>query len=299
MNILIVTGGISSERKISLISAKAVKEGLEKSSHSVKLFDLKNGYEELEKVIKNFDVIFPVLHGEEGEGGELQKFLFNRKVAFVGGDWRGFKEGWFKISFKKFCNKNRILTSPWKAAKTKQDVIAFGFPSVLKSSSGGSSREVVILKSAADLNRMITKKLLGSTDLLFIEKFLPGIEVTVAVLNNKALPVLEIIPTNGAWFDYKNKYSGRTQEIPFAPSVDKGIQEKVQKIATFIHKKLKLGHYSRTDFIIHEDKPYVLEINTIPGLTPESLFPKAAKAIGIDFPKLVNQLVELAYAKSN
>lgn len=295
MKILIVTGGNTSERRISLLSAKQVKEGLKQAGFSAKLFDLKNGYEELKKLAKNFDVVFPVLHGEEGEGGELQKFLYGLKKPYVGGDYKGLKVGWYKIPFKKFCNENKILTSDWKIVKDKEDIKKFSFPSVLKASSGGSSKEVIILQSDKDLNQGALKRLLQTKAPLLIERFLPGIEVTVAILQNKPLPVLEIVPPKGGWFDYKNKYSGQTREIPFAPSVDKKMQRKVQKIALKIHKALRLGQISRTDFIIYQGKPYALEVNTIPGLTSGSLLPKAAKAAGISFPKLLEKCVNLAY----
>lgn len=295
MKILIVTGGSSSERKISLISAKNVKEALEKIGHSVSLFDLKKGLASLKKIVKNFDVVFPVLHGEEGEGGSLQQNLSKLKVPYVGGDPKGFREGWFKVSFKKWCEKNNITSSPWKKIKNVKDVLKFGFPSVLKSTNGGSSKEVVILKSEEDLKSTFTKNLLESRDELFVERFLPGVEITVAVLNDKALPIIEIIPPKGAWFDYKNKYSGGTKEIPNAPSVSGSIQKQAQEVAEQIHKKLRLGQYCRIDFIISDGKPYVLEINTIPGLTSESLFPKAAKAVRISFPELMDRLVKLAY----
>lgn len=296
MRILIITGGTTSERKISLISAGEVKKGLEEAGHEPQLFDLKKGFPALKKLFPKFDVFFPVLHGEEGEGGSLQKFLAESKTKYVGGNPEGFRKGWFKISFKKFCEKNKITTSPWKVVKNLGEIKDFGFPSVLKSSNGGSSREVVILKSAQDLKTKACQKLVDSGYDLFVEKYLPGVEITVAIFNNQALPVIEITPPENGWFDYKNKYSGVTQEIPHAPSLDKKLKKLVQEIALKIHQKLKLGQYSRIDFIVSNNIPYVLEINTIPGLTSESLFPKAALAVGIPFPKLLDKMIELAYA---
>ncbi|MBI2020261.1 ATP-grasp domain-containing protein [Candidatus Daviesbacteria bacterium] len=294
MRVLIITGGTSSERRISLMSAKQVKKGLAEIGHSVKLFDLKKGFKELKKISKNFDVIFPVLHGEEGEGGGLQKFLSNLGISFVGGKWQGYKKGWYKIPFKKFCEDLNIPTAAWKIVKTKKEIQEFGFPSVLKSSSGGSSREVVILKTVSDLKSSLINKLLKSKLPLLVEKYLEGVEITVAILQNYALPIIEIVPPKGGWFDYQNKYSGVTQEIPHAPSVSKKIQQQAQKIALKIHKTLNLGQFSRIDFIVYNGTPYVLEINTIPGLTAASLFPKAAQAIGITFPKLLDKIIKLA-----
>lgn len=289
MKVLIITGGHDSERTISLISANSVKEALESKNYTVKLFDFNQGLKELEKVLPKFDVVFPVMHGEEGEGGKLQKLLKNKKIKYVGGDPTGFKMGWYKIPFKKFCDKERIITAEWKIIKDKEDILEFGFPSVVKSSSGGSSKEVVILRSKLDLYKV--NKLLKNSSGVYIEKFIDGIEVTVGILNNTALPVLEIIPPKESWFDYRNKYSGETKEIPFAPSISKSIQKKTQQIALTIHRQLNLGSYSRIDFILSNDIPICLEVNTIPGLTPQSLFPKAALAAGISFPDLVEKLI--------
>lgn len=307
MKILIISGGTSSEREISLLSAKAVREALEINEHQVQVFDFKQGYTELKKAVPEFDVIFPVLHGEEGEGGGLQKFLHDSGKPYVGGDPAGFQEGWFKLPFKKYCDKNNIPTASWKEVKIADDIIRFGFPSVLKASNGGSSKEVVILKSAEDLKKDEAAQLLTSGTEVFVEKFLPGVETTVGILNGRALPVIEIKPPEGKWFDYQNKYSGKTQEIPHAPSLDDVTRQKAQQTALKIHQSLKLGPYSRIDFIITSSnshsssgKPtsFALEVNTIPGLTSQSLFPKAAQATGISFEDLVQILVELGFSQS-
>ncbi len=297
MNILIVTGGTSAERKISFMSAKAVKEALLQNNHQIKVYDLKKGYKNIKKLSKKIDVIFPIIHGEEGEGGKLNQFLQSVKRPFIGGDWKGYKKGWYKISFKKFCEQHDIPTAQWKKVKTKEDIIKFGFPSVLKSSAGGSSREVAILKSKEDLKSYLMNKLLKSKLALFVEEFLPGVEITVAVLQNQALPVIEIIPPEGGWFDYKNKYWGRVKEIPHAPSLDEKTRKLAQNFSLKIHKYFKLGQFSRTDFIVSNNKVYALEVNTIPGLTSSSLFPKAALAAGIEFPDLLNKILKLAMEK--
>ncbi|MFH1535466.1 MAG: ATP-grasp domain-containing protein, partial [Patescibacteria group bacterium] len=213
-------------------------------------------------------------------------------IPFVGGSWKGFKKGWYKIPFKKFCKKNNILTPPWSKVSNQKDIEKFGFPCVLKSSTGGSSKEVVILKSKKDLKNNLCRKLLKSNLLLFVEKFIPGVEVTVGILVDRALPVLEIVPPMGGWFDYKNKYSGETQEIVDAPSISVTMKKLVQQIALKIHQDLNLGQYSRIDFIVENNIPYVLEINTIPGLTSESLFPKAAQSAGISFPNLLDKIIK-------
>ncbi len=296
MRILIITGGDSPERKVSFMSAKGVKAALLKRGHKVKVYDLKKGYEGLAKFIPNFDILFPVIHGEEGEGGQLHKFLSKFKKPIVGTrNYRGLNKAFYKISSKEFCDKNNILTAPWKKIRRKRDVVKFGFPCVLKSSSGGSSREVEVLKTKEDLKKYSVKRLINSGLKLFVEKYLSGTEVTAGIFNGEALPLIEISHSSKeGWFDYKTKYWGEIKEIPFAPSLSKDLQKEIQGIALKIHSMLDLGTYSRIDFIVVGVKPYVTEINTIPGLTAASSLPTAASAAGIPFEDLCEKLVSLA-----
>jgi D-alanine-D-alanine ligase len=296
MKILIITGGNSSERKISLTSARMVTGALRENGHSVTVFDFKNGYIVLKKLLAkvNFDIVFPVMHGKEGEDGILYHFLRSIKIPFVGSDPRGAKIAFDKILFKKYCDKNHIPTADWRVVKNMNDIARFGFPCVLKAANGGSSHEVALLHSSKDVRSPMVKKIFKLHDSFFVEKLINGVEITIGVLLGKALPVMEIIPPKDAWFDYKNKYSGKSKEIPFAPSISRSMQRRVQKIALQIHRALKLGSYSRTDVIVKGSIPFVLEINTPGGvgLTPESLLPKAAKAVGISFKRLVEEMLK-------
>lgn len=294
MKVLLITGGDSSERTVSLTSAKTVKKGLVKNHHKVGVYDLRGGYKKIEEISKNYDVLFPILHGEEGEGGKLHKFLNKINKPIVGTrNYKGLEQAWDKINFKKYCDNYKIKTSPWKIVSKTKDAEVFGFPSVLKASNGGSSREVMILKNEVDLHKTQAVKIVSSRRAL-VEKYLPGIEVTSGVLEDKALPLLEIKPTKDTWFSYKTKYDNTTLEIPFAPSLNPEISEKVKRIALKIHRHFNLGTYSRTDFIVHKNEIFALEVNTIPGLTPGSLLPKAAAANGINFNEFLEILIKNA-----
>lgn len=233
------------------------------------------------------------MHGKEGEDGTLYRFLRSQKKPFIGSDPKGAKTATDKILFKKYCDQSGIPTADWKTTETAEDISRFGFPCVLKAANGGSSHEVALLRSNKDLSSPKVKAILKLADHFFVEELIRGTEITVGVLLEKTLPVVEIVPPKDAWFDYKNKYSGASKEIAFAPSVDKKVQRQAQKIASRIHRDLKLGSYSRTDVIVKDGIPYVLEINTPGGvgLTPESLLPKAAKAVGISFEQLVEKIL--------
>ncbi len=291
MNILLLTGGNSSERKISLLSAMQVKKALLENGHRVRVYDLKNGYPGIKNLAKGYDVLFPVLHGEEGEGGKLHKYLAKLKKPIVGSkNYKGFKAGWYKIPFKKYCDRNNLPTPGWKPVKNPKDVINFGFPCVVKTSSGGSSREVFILKSKRELLSK-SEEIFSHQD-LFIEDFIQGQEATVGVLDDKALAVIEIVPPENSWFNYKNKYSGETKEIVDSKNISPKLKKEMQRIALKVHRFFNLGSYSRTDFMIDKNsRAYALEINTIPGLTSESLLPKET---GMPFAEFIQTLVKLS-----
>jgi D-alanine-D-alanine ligase len=145
------------------------------------------------------------------------------------------------------------------------------------------------------------KEIFCLKDRFFVETYLQGIEVTAGVLLDKQLPVVEIVPPQDGWFDYKNKYSGESTELPFAPSLSESVQKSIQELALNIHKDLGLGSFSRTDIIVVNDVPYILEVNTPGGvgLTPESLFPKAAKAAGISFEQFVELVINATGEQSD
>lgn len=145
-----------------------------------------------------------------------------------------------------------------------------------------------------DLKRSDVKHILNLKTPKFVEKYLKGTEITVGVLNGKVLLFLEIVPTKDIWFSYKTKYDSTTKEIPFAPSVNKKLQDEIVKTTLKIHKAFKLGTYSRTDFIALNGNYFALEVNTIPGLTTGSLMPKQAKAAGMSFNEFIQTLVSSA-----
>lgn len=295
MKVLLITGGDSSEREISLKSANNVEQSLVENGHEVKLYDLRDGYESIIKLSEQYDILFPVLHGEEGEGGKLHKFLSKINKPIVGTrNYEGLKDAWPKIPFKKYCDENKISTPKWRIVKDKEDISEFGFPCVLKTSNGGSSREVAIIKTAMDLKNPDVSEILKVKNQTFVEDYLKGVEITVGVLSGKALPIIEIIPPEGEFFSFENKYSSRTKEIPFAPSVSSKLQKEIQELTLKIHDHFNLGTYSRTDYIVYDEVAYANELNTIPGLTPGSLMPKAANAAGMNFGEFLEVLLKNA-----
>ncbi len=295
MRVLIVSGGNADEKEISLMSASNVKTALKKREHFVEVFDISRGLMELKKILINFDVIFPVLHGIEGEGGSLQKFLETNKIKFVGSGSTACKNSWNKAIFKKICDENKILTPKWFTInKNKIKLLKSKNNFVIKPIGNGSSVDVFIIKTKKDLKKINFKYLFSKYKELLIEDYIEGIEFTVGVLGNKVYPVLEIIPPQGGWFDYKNKYNNKTQEIVPTPNLNNKQVDRLQKITYRTHKLVGCKHFSRTDFIMKDNLFYILDLNTIPGLTKYSLFPKIAAAGGIPFEDLTDKLVRMA-----
>ncbi len=292
MKVLIVTGGNSSERKISLESAGNVAKALIDLGHKIESFDLIDGFEKLKKRLGKYDLVFPVIHGKEGEGGDLQEFLEKNKIKFVGSGSKACRKGWDKFAFKKFCIDQKILTPKYKEIdKYNYKKINFKMPFVIKPPEEGSSINLFLIKTNEDLKKINFNELFQRYKSLMVEEYINGIEVTVGVLKTRVLPVIEIRPPKGEMFDYENKYNGKTEEILDAPSLLEDIRNKLQQITWEIHSKLGCRDFSRTDFIVNKNKIYALEINTIPGLTKESLLPKEGMKIGLSFKEMLKELI--------
>ena len=302
MNILVIGGGTSSERPVSLRSAQAVYDALETNSlNIVDIYDWDGTEEWLNREVKKYDVVFPVLHGEGGEDGKIQRILERNKVAFVGTDSLRSAECIDKTATKNILRKHGIRV-PKGQVVTYQQYIAhdlYNKAHVLKPVIGGSSIDTFIfpeLRSRVDAD---IKKAFDVHHTLLVEEYITGIEITVPILVDKKLPIIEIIPPKNATFDYANKYNGKTQELCPAVHLSKDQQNEAYEIAKSVHSVMGCRHLSRTDMIVQNNEIVVLEINTMPGFTSQSLFPRAAAVFGFNMQDLTMYLVQLAYEGSN
>jgi D-alanine-D-alanine ligase len=276
MKLLILLGGASNEREVSLRSGKAVSDALKAAGHEVLEYDPKDGFVGLASFVGKVDCVFPILHGKGGEDGEVQAELEKLGFKYLGADSRASKLCYDKVEFKKILNKLSILTP-------KGEVV-----------SEESIKTSAIIDRPYVLKQSYDPKVFKNYKRMLLEELIEGTEITVSILGDSSLPVIEIIPPEGKEFDYENKYNGATQEICPPENVSENIQQAAQKLAELIHKEVGVRHLSRTDIIIDkEDKLWVLELNTIPGLTFQSLFPKAAKTSGISFEDLVQKFLDL------
>lgn len=246
------------------------------------------------------DVVFPVLHGPYGEDGTMQGFLELLGVPFVGSDTLASALAMDKCMAKKIFIAEKIPTAPfWFFEKSNtRGITRVRVPCVVKPMNSGSSVGVTVVKKRSLLPPALRMAFQADRKReALVEKFISGREITVPVLGEEALPVIEIRPKKkGAWFDYEVKYnSDLVHEIVPAP-ISLFLTKKAQELALRAHRALKCRHISRTDMIIEAKTGnlYVLEVNTIPGMTSASLFPKAASAAGISFPKLLDRLIQMA-----
>lgn len=298
MNVLVLAGGTSSEKQVSLRSGEAVSAALRASGHTTTTSD--PATTNIDKALcDRYDVIFPVTHGVGGEDGSLQALLDSCQAKYVGSGELSSRLCFDKIQLKEQLQQTGILTPSWITVD-KQNFLNnpfFNKPFVLKPISAGSSIDTIIQTDPTTTDWDIIKKLLVKHNTLLLEELVKGTEITVSVLDSVALPVIEIIPPDNEVFDYQNKYNGATQELCPPKSVAQSEQIKAQKIAENVHQLANCRHYSRTDMIIaNNGNIFVLETNTLPGMTEQSLFPKSAAAAGITMPDLCNQLVDLALA---
>jgi D-alanine-D-alanine ligase len=244
--------------------------------------------------LKEAEVVFPVLHGRQGEGGELQALLALAGIPFTGSDALGSAIAMAKDVAKALLRYAGIITPDWVMwPAPTESIVALDFPLIVKPSRVGSTIGLSVVESLDDLEAAVEHAKTYDDDVM-IERFVAGRELTVGVLDDTPLVVGEIIPQHPI-FDYECKYTpGMTQEI-FPADLPDDVAAKVQASAVAAHRILKLRDLSRVDFILSADGCiYCLEANTLPGLTSTSLFPQSAKAAGIGFGKLCTTICDLA-----
>jgi D-alanine-D-alanine ligase len=298
----LLSGGISSEREVSLNSGKQVYNALDKEKYDVLRYDPKNDLTKLVSDAPKIDVALIILHGPFGEDGTVQGLLELLDIPYQGAGVLGSAQAMNKIVSKQLYERAGLKITPYVTVSESQTMdprkveAKLGLPLVIKPVEAGSSVGMTILHDGEGLSAALAKAFEYDSQAI-IEKYIAGIEITGGILGNDeltALPLIEIIPDqNHEFFDYEAKYTaGVTREICPA-RIDADLTAKAQEIARKAHRALSLRGYSRTDMIIDGDEIYILETNTIPGMTPTSLFPQAAEKAGLSFPQVLDRLIEL------
>jgi len=293
--VLVVKGGFSSERDVSLVSGEKAAEALKDKGYTVLEHDLTDTWAFLSVLKKEKpDVVFNALHGNFGEDGEIQGMLDMLSIPYTHSGLKTSVLGMNKNLTKEIAIKNNIKTADYEQ-KTYCDFKKYGtklaLPYVVKPSSDGSSVGVFIVESENDLKKVFYE---DEAQPLIVEKYIKGRELTVAVIENKACAVTELKPKIG-FYDYEAKYTTGATTHVLPADLPHDIYQKALDNALKIHQLLECQTVSRSDFRYNsEDGLVFLEINTNPGLTPLSLVPEQAKYIGISYEDLCSKLVENA-----
>jgi len=301
--VAVIAGGISAEREVSLSSARQVMEALDRTKYDIIFYDPATDLVKIAKDSDSIDVAVIMLHGRGGEDGTMQGFLDSLGIPYQGSGVLGSAVAMNKIISKQLYQANGLPVPPFlifaRGDRPDIDFVAeeLGFPVMVKPEQEGSSIGLTLVKTPDELQKAL-EKAWQYDERCLVEKYIDGREITAAVLGNnppQALPLVEIRPgENFLFFDYDAKYQpGATEEICPAP-LSEELTRKAQGYAIRAHQALHCRDYSRTDMILNNGEFYILETNTIPGMTAMSLFPQAAQAAGISFSELLDRLVEMA-----
>ena len=302
LTIALLSGGISSEREVSLKSGDQVYEALDKEKYNILRYDPKFDLKPLVADAAKIDAALIILHGRYGEDGTVQGLLDLLQIPYQGAGVMGSAVAMNKLASKKLYEQAGLQVPAYMAV-TKNDSVdpetyvrQIGLPLVVKPLNAGSSVGISIVNTQADLQEALEDAFVHDNSVL-IEAYIEGVELTGGVIGNEhlqALPLIEIIPNEShSFFDYKAKYTqGLTQEICPA-RISEELTAQAQKYAKLAHQALFCRGYSRTDMIADDQALYVLETNTIPGMTATSLLPQAAQAAGMSFSQLLDRLIEL------
>lgn len=289
--IAVLMGGYSAEREISLLSGNAVYKSLLNSNVDCFSFDLTNdNLEDLWK--KEFEKAFIVLHGKGGEDGFIQSMLERKNIPFTGSGVAASSLCINKATTKELWNKHVLPLSPSILAikGNPLDSINFPLPWAVKPTMEGSSIGISKVKSANELANALEIAWQYNSEAL-IEQWVEGDEYTVAILGNQSLPSIKIISDHDI-YDYHSKYFSNKTEYLCPSDLTKKQERSIQSIAMKAFDLTGASGWGRVDFIVDKDKnPYLLEINTVPGMTSHSLVPIAAKASGFDFDQLVLKIL--------
>lgn len=338
MKVVVLAGGTSTERDVSLMSGTGVYKALLEKGHEAVLIDVYLGYEgegvedvfsinkdwsegirsigtdipdmeEIRKkradggksffgpnvidICKQADIVFMALHGANGEDGRIQATFELMGIPFTGTDYISSAVCMDKALTRKILTNTKVPMAKGFSMKVDDDVVELQYPVVAKVSTGGSSVGVYIVNNECELKVALTeaKKF---DDTVVIEEYIKGREFTCGVIDGKALPIVEIAPKEG-FYDFKNKYQpGKTNDICPAQLSSENTK-RIQDAAELAYKELGIKAYARIDFMMDEkENIYCLEANTLPGMTPLSLLPMEAKAIGMDYPTLCEELIKVS-----
>jgi len=301
----VLGGGVSSEREISLLSANEACKALRRNNIETVFIDITVSEKEKVKEMilsSNIDLAFIALHGEFGEDGKIQEILEEFDMPYTGSGSYASYLAMDKIASKEIFIKEGIPTAGFTIYEAGRPIenlaLNLKYPAVVKPFFAGSSVGVFIVRNKLELETAI-KKAVALQSRIIIEDYIEGREFTVGIFEDRPLSVVEIVLKSG-YFDFTTKYSDGLAQFIAPAKLDKVVYKKIQDTALAAHCALGCKHFSRVDIRLGCDNiPFVLEVNSIPGLTTHSLLPLSAKCCGIDFDELIIRMAQLALDEKN
>ncbi|MGG5369657.1 D-alanine--D-alanine ligase family protein [Enterococcus sp. AZ196] len=336
MKIVVLAGGKSNEREVSMTSGSKIANALISNGHHVLLMDLLTGFSDFDnfdatyekyhtdyyeykvseevpdfensldkeigrnvlEICSSADITFFALHGGIGENGKLQAIFDINNIRYTGSDYKSSLLAMDKLISKELMRFHNLPTAEWQTISDIEGYRDIRLPAVVKPIDSGSSIGISIVENAQDLRNALEEAMkYSNTAKLLVEEKIVGREFSVGVLGDQALPAIELIPKSG-FYDYQNKYQkSRTDEIVPA-NIEEGLHDQMKELALKVHEILGLSVYSRTDFLVNnQNQIFMIEVNSLPGMTPTSLLPQEAHAVGINFNDLCEFIVDESMKK--
>ncbi|HLS66635.1 MAG TPA: D-alanine--D-alanine ligase [Pseudogracilibacillus sp.] len=305
MKIAVLYGGISKERDVSISSSKGIMQALKNKGYEVIGIDFNPN--KLDEVIGlDVDVVFIGMHGKHGEDGCVQGLLDMLNIPYVGSGVLASALAMNKSKAKELFAKAGIPVANGKQYRITRNMNIralvndiheqFSFPFVVKPNREGSTLGLTVVQDEKETEAAI-RRAIQSDHYILVEQYIDGVELTVPVMGKmgeeEALPIIEIVPKNDL-YDYEAKYSDGGSEHIIPARIDEKLTEQIQRYAILAHQVLGCKTYSRADFLLTNDgTPYILEVNTLPGMTPTSLFPDSARSVNLSYDDMIERFVQL------
>ncbi|NQV42762.1 MAG: D-alanine--D-alanine ligase [Candidatus Marinimicrobia bacterium] len=299
MKVLLAGGGSSHEREVSLKSTVAMERALQELGYDYRRVDLGNELDVTQEWDASYDIVLLGFHGRAGEDGLLQAILEANKIPFTGAGVADSLLAFSKDASKRQFKKNGIPTAEWELLlhETGQELpkTTLQLPYVIKPDNEGSTIGLSVCQKPEDL--IEARRVSGAFSRLIFEQFIPGRELTVGVLGDQVFPIVEIFPGHEL-YDYESKYTKGMSNYECPAKLDDGLARHIQDLAVKAMQSAGVQVYGRVDFRLDpENKPWCLEINTLPGMTETSLLPMGAAAKDLSFPQLIDQILKLSLKK--
>ena len=289
----ILMGGPSEEREVSIHTGKAVADACKSNGYITKEFLFQNDYRSFLKDLKDQEIIFNALHGGIGENGKIQEWMDKHKIRYTGSGPAASASCMDKAKSKEISKLIGMKTSDWEILISKNDLPTISLPYVIKPNDQGSTVGLTIVHKDSEIKSALIKAFQHG-NVVMVEKYISGRELTVTILGGKAYPIIEIKPSHEL-YDYECKYTKGMSEYFCPADLSEQLAKSIQNDTELIFEELNCNVYARADYLMDEiGDYYFLEMNTLPGMTSTSLVPKSVKVAGMSFEDLVKNIIELS-----